>query len=181
MAVEQVLGVAAGVLLVFVLPGLALSKAIFPERRVRGPRAIERGVELAAMSLVLSVALTVVAGFALANAPGPGFAAAWSNPLLEVVLAAFTAVALAAAFARGAFDRVPPEAPVPEAAPGADDGWETLSALERLAADERHLRRALRRSRPESAEANRLRQELDAVIRRREEVERAREAEYASG
>jgi hypothetical protein len=178
MSVADALGAAAGVLLVFVLPGFALSKAIFPERRVRGPKAIERGVELAALSLVLSVSTTVLAGFALLN--GPGFSASWTNPLLEAVLAAVTAVALAAAWVRGAFAKVPPAGRPLEPAPGAEGGWELLSALEGLAREERHLRRALRRVPADGAEARRIRGELETVARQRSRLERAREAEYAS-
>jgi uncharacterized membrane protein len=107
----SLLEIVAGVLLVFVVPGYAITKATFPEWRLRGPEALLRAVEIGTLSLVLSVTVTILVGFVLGAAPGNYFQASWSDPLLEALLAAITGVALAAAVLRGAFRRVPPAAP----------------------------------------------------------------------
>ena len=47
----------AGGALLFVVPGFAVAKAVFPERRVRGAAGVRWALELAALALVLSVVL----------------------------------------------------------------------------------------------------------------------------
>jgi len=85
-------GVAGGLLLFFV-PGYALTKAVFPEWRVRGRNAGRRLVEVVTLSFVTSIGLTVVVGFGLLDLAPGGFSAAWSDPLLEAALAAVAGVA----------------------------------------------------------------------------------------
>src|SRR5579859_7954789 len=111
-----------GLLLLFFLPGLALTQAIFPEWRLRGEAAIERIVTTGALALVLSVALTVVVGFGLLNLP-VGFSAAWSDPLLEEILAGIAILGAFVAWRRGAYRRIAPAPPAIESLPGDADGW----------------------------------------------------------
>lgn len=150
-----------GILLLFVLPGLTLTQAIFPEWRFRGEVAIERAVTTAALALVLSVSLTVVVGFGLLNLP-VGFSAAWSNPLLEMVLAVVALAGAIVAWRRGAYRRVPPAAPPIESLAGDDDGWAAIRGLEALAREERRLKHAIRTA-PSDGEAARLRSRMDEV------------------
>jgi hypothetical protein len=171
--------VAAGLLLVFVLPGFTLAKAIFPEWRVRGAVAIERGVELATLSFLLSVVLTVLVGFVLAGVPSVGFHADWSDPLLEAVLAALAAVAFVVGWGRGAYRREAPVGPTPERAGGSEGGWELLRKLEQNARDSRRLRHQLRTAPKGSAESDRILAELESLEVKNEELRRSREREIA--
>jgi hypothetical protein len=167
-----------GLLLVFVLPGFAIGRATFPEWRFRGPDALLKVVETAALSLALSVGVTVLLGFGLLNLPGTGFAATWSNPQLEILLAAMTAIALAVAWVRGAFRSEPPAAPALEPLGGEDNAWETLRQVEALSREQRRLRHSLRHS-PDPREAERLRSEIDRVGGEIDLLRAGREAEYA--
>ncbi|MCI4336883.1 MAG: DUF1616 domain-containing protein [Thermoplasmata archaeon] len=137
---------ALGLLLVFLLPGYALTKAVFPEWRIRGAVAALRAVEILTLSLVLSIALTILVGFALLNLPGPGFAASWSDPLLELILSVITLVGLALGGVRGAYRKEPPPAPPLEPSPGADDGWALVTRLETIDRERRRAQHALRRA-----------------------------------
>lgn len=167
----------ASVLLFFVLPGLALSRAVFPEWRFRGAGGTEHIVETAAFSLVVSVSLTVVVGFALANSPGAGFSAAWTDPILQTVLFAITVVALGVAFARGAFNREPPSGSPREPSPPARD-WETLRELDRIARERGRILRAIQRASDDPKEVRRLEARLDELNVESERVKRRREAEF---
>ena len=169
---------AVGLALVFVLPGFAIGRATFPEWRFRGPDALTRVVETAALSLLLSVGVTILLGFGWLNLPGTGFAATWSNPTLELSLAAVTVVALVVAWGRGAFRRAPPPAPALEPEGGAEGAWETMRKAEGLAREERRLQHALRRP-PAGADVARLRADLDRVTEEIKALRAAREAEYA--
>jgi hypothetical protein len=166
-----------GVLLVFVLPGLALSRALFPEWRFRGPDGLVRVVETASLALILSVALTIVVGFGLLSSSA-GFSASWSDPALEAVLGVITVVGFAVAWLRGAFARVPPAARPLEPLGGEEGSAEALGRAEELLREERRLRHALRVAHDEASTA-RLQNDLSRV---RAEVRRlgtAREEEYA--
>ncbi|HEY6237938.1 MAG TPA: hypothetical protein VIZ68_01975 [Thermoplasmata archaeon] len=151
----------AGVLLLFVLPGLTTAKALFPEWRLRGPERLLRSVELGTLSLVLSVGYTVLLGFGLLNLP-VGFSAAWSDPLLEELLAIVTLGGFIVGWARGAYRKEPPPAPAPETSPGEDGAWEVVRSLEILAREERRIRHALRVDATGPTAAG-LRAELDRV------------------
>ena len=168
---------AAAILLFFVVPGLAISRAVFPEWRFRGPGGTEHAVETAALSLVLSVSLTVLVGFALANSPGAGFSASWSDPILQVVLFAITMLALAVAFIRGAFNREPPR-PIHPVVPVPNGDWATLRRLDRLARERSHVLRALRRARSDPEEVRRLESRLEELKTESDRVKRNREAEF---
>ncbi len=167
----------AGLLLLFFLPGLALTLAVFPEWRLRGAEGPERLAMTTALSVTMSVALTVVVGFGLLALPG-GFSAAWSDPLLEEVLAVVTIAGAVLAWRRGRFAREPPRpSPAPEA-PDEDGAWPAVRALEGLAREERRVRHALRIG-PETAETARLRQRLAELEEERRRITDARRADLA--
>jgi len=167
----------AGLLLVFVLPGFAVSRALFPEWRFRGPDGSVHLVETVALTLILSVALTILIGFGLLNTTA-GFSASWSDPVLETILAAITVVGLTVAWLRGAFARIPP-APRPlEPLPGEEGGAETLERGEELVREERRLRHALRVA-PDAASTARLEGDLGRVRAEARRLGAAREQQYA--
>jgi uncharacterized membrane protein len=169
----------AGLLLVFVLPGYAITKATFPEWRLRGPEALLRVVETGTMSLVLSVTVTILVGFVLGSVPGSYFQAGWSDPLLEALLAAITGVALVAAVLRGAFRRSPPPVPIAETASGEEAPFDVMRELEADRREARRLRHALRQLKADDPRRPRIEEELSATERRAQERMAAREAEYA--
>lgn len=168
-----------GLLLVFVLPGYTVAKATFPEWRVRGREAGERAVGLASLSLVLSVAITVLLGFALSVLPGGGFAATWSDPVLEAGLALVTVAGLGVGLVRGAYARDPPTVAAPEPLPGSDDGWGLVERLEGIDRERRRIRhRARTASLPPDAR-DRDTAALAALDDEAERIRARREAEYA--
>jgi hypothetical protein len=171
--------VVAGLLLVFALPGYAITKATFPEWRLRGPDALLRVVEVGTLSLVLSVTVTILVGFVLGNLPGSFFQAAWSDPLLEAVLTAITAIGLVVAVLRGGFSKSPPVAPVPEPSPGEGNPMPLLRALEENQRRARRLQHALRQLGPDDPGRPRLEAELADTQHRSQELRANREAEYA--
>jgi hypothetical protein len=168
----------AGFLLVFFLPGYAVSRAVFPEWRVRGERGLERGVELLTLSLIVSVVLTILLGFALLQT-SVGFQAGWSDPLLETALAAVATLAFVVGVFRGSYRRVPVPHHVPEDAPDTQGAWELVRDLEAKERELRRLRHALRSTRPGSPEAGELAERQQRLEVQRGELLRAREAEYA--
>jgi hypothetical protein len=167
----------AGLLLVFFVPGYCITKATFPEWRVRGPDGLRRLLEIATLSFVLSVVLTVLAGaILLAGGPG-GFQAYWTTPFLEVFLFGIAVLAFGVAVLRGAFWVVPPSAPRSDGSGGEEGAWELSRELDRLAHEERRLEHALRR--PSQDDPERVRQELERVRSERAALRARREAEYA--
>jgi len=170
----------AGGLLLFFVPGYAVTKALFPEWRVRGPEGGRRFLEIVTLSFVTSVGLTVVVGFGVLDLAPGGFAATWSDPVLEGALAAVALVALVAAFFRGAFARTPPRASRATETSREEGAWELSRELERLGRDERRLQHALRVASGSPTETGRLTAELDSVRAEREALRRKREDEYAS-
>jgi Protein of unknown function (DUF1616) len=175
----SLLEIFAGLLLVFALPGYAITKATFPEWRLQGPEALLRAVEIGTLSLVLSVAVTILVGFVLGVLPGNYFLAGWSDPLLETVLAAITGIGLVAAVLRGAFHRLPPSAPATEPDPGEEAPFALTRALEADRREARRLRHAIRALKADDPQRSRLEEELLATERRTQERLAAREAEYA--
>jgi hypothetical protein len=168
----------AGFLLIFFLPGYALSRAVFPDWRLRGERAIERGVELVTLSFVTSIVLTILTGFVLLQGP-TGFQADWSHPLLEVGLGTIAAGGFVIGALRGAYRREPPAAVALEPAPGADGAWELLRRFEANERERRRVVHELRRAPPGSAKAAELEERRRALEVKSAEMRRAREAEYA--
>ena len=169
-----------GALLLFFLPGYAVAKALFPEWRVRGPGGSRRLVEIVTLSFVTSIGLTIVVGYGLLSLAPGGFSAAWSDPVLEVALAAVTVVATGIAFARGSFAVTPPAARPAEDTGGEEGAWEISRELERLGRDERRLQHALRVASTSPTDTARLTAELAAVRAERESLRRRREEEYAA-
>ena len=167
-----------GLLLVFFVPGYAVTKATFPEWRIRGPEAALRLVETFSLALVLSVGLTVLAGSALLAAAPGGFRAYWTDPLLEAVLAAVAAVGFVAGWARGAYRREPPPSRPEE--PDESGAWEVSRQLDRIAREERRIAHQLRVHGEDSAERGRLRADLDRLAAEKAALQRRREAEYAT-
>ena len=102
------LEVVVGTPLLFFVPGYTVTKAIFPEWRVRGELAFRRLLEISTLGFVLSVVLTVLVGELLLAASPGGFQASWSDPVLESILAGVALVAFVAGFVRGGYARVPP-------------------------------------------------------------------------
>ncbi len=170
----------AGFLLVFFVPGYALTKATFPEWRIRGASAYLRLLETVTLAFVLSVVLTVLVGYVLlVGAPG-GFQADWADPVLELVLAGVAAIGFAVGGVRGAYRREAPPSPAPEGGSGDEGAWEVTRELEELGREERRLTHALRNRSGDSDEQTRLRSELDRLQVRREQLREHREAEYAT-
>ncbi len=167
----------AGLALVFFVPGYFVTKATFPEWRIRGPDGLRRLLEIGTLSFVLSVGLTVlVGGVLLAASPG-GFQAYWSDPVLEAGLTAVALLAFAIGWVRGAFARTPP-APHPLEPSGGEEGaWELSRELDRLAREERRLLHQLRTG-PES-EAARVKEEVARVRAEISSLQSQREAAYA--
>ncbi len=169
----------AGFLLLFFVPGYALTKALFPEWRLRGADWIRRAVEIGTLSFVLSVVLTVLVGYGLLAAAPGGFQAYWSDPVLEAILAGIAAIGLAAAWGRGAFARTPPAGPRPEGPPPEDGAWDLSRELDRLEAEARRVRHRLRTEVRDPAERDRLTARLEEIRSETLEIARRREAEYA--
>ena len=167
-----------GVLLVFALPGYATTRALFPEWRIRGERALLRAVEIGTLSLITSVGITVLVGFGLLNLSPIGFQASWADPELEVILAAIAALGFGLAAARGSFSRVPPAGQRLETEP--DGGWETLREMDRLGLAERRLLRTLQSSPPGSQEERDIRAQLDSIRSKVSELRSRQEAELAT-
>ena len=174
-ALEEVLGL----LLVFFLPGYTVTKAVFPEWRIRGTGALRRLVEVVTLSFVLSIVLTVLVGYLeLTFAPG-GFRAYWSDPVIEVSLIAIVFVAFVAGLARGAYRREPPTRPSVPGAEGEEGAFELTRKLDRLGREGRTIRHTLRVTAPSASERDRLEARLHEVENESAELERRREAEYA--
>ncbi|MGI0053962.1 MAG: hypothetical protein ACREC5_03115 [Thermoplasmata archaeon] len=169
----------AGGLLLFVLPGLTWSRAVFPEWRFRGPVGITRAVETATLSFLLSVSFTILVGFGLTFGAGSGFPSGWSDPVLEAILGGIAIVGLTTAAARGGLARTAPPAPPVEPAPGSDSPGPLLLELARLRRDERRIEHRLRQRDLSERERNRLSGELEQLRGREGTLRRGREAEFA--
>jgi len=169
----------AGGALVFFVPGYAVAKAVFPERRISAPGGRRWAVEVVTLGIVLSVVLTVVVGeLLLAGAPG-GFSASWTDPLLEASLAAVAVVAFAIGGLEGAYSRTPRTARPPPEDDGEDGAWELSDRLDRLQRERLHLDRELRHTpATDAAAVARLRQHRDEVVAEEATLRRRREEEY---
>lgn len=178
MTVGTLLEFAAGSLLLFFAPGYFVTKATFPEWRVRGDDALARAIEIGTLSFVLSVGLTVLVGYALLVGGPQGFQAAWSDPVLETVLFVVAIVAFGVGMGRGAYRKDPPVR-IPAPSPGEERPFELARELTQLDREEVRVRRALRRAETGEERAG-LERALDGLRARRTDLERRREAEYAS-
>ncbi len=166
---------AGGLLLLFVLPGALVAKAVFPERRVRGPNGLRWALELAALGLVLSVVLTVLVGELLLTVAPGGFHASWSDPLLEEALAGIAAVAFVAGWLQGAYART---APPPRASelPPEQDPWQLSVDLDRLQRQRLRLERQLARG--AGAAAPEIEGRLEELRRQERSLRERQEASY---
>jgi hypothetical protein len=178
MAVDPLESVAGGLLL-FAVPGLAWTRALFPEWRIAGPLAITRAVETATLGFLLSLSLTILVGFSLTFGPSAPFPSGWSNPELEEILAAIAAIGFVVALLRGGFAKEPPPAPAREPAGGADAPTPLLEEIAAIRTEERRVRHQLRKGGLAAGERTRLEGELEALRDRSDRLRRAREAEYA--
>jgi hypothetical protein len=179
MTSTNLLEAAAGLVLVFFLPGYATTRAIFPEWRLRGREAWRRGVEVVTLSFVLSVAWTLVLGYLLlAGFPG-GFQASWGDPQLELGLLLVTVVAFLAGWRLGAYGASAPSPPQLPPEPGGEGAWELGRHLDLLARDERRLRHELRVEGENGPRTASLKGQLLAVQEEGARLRREREAEYA--
>jgi len=180
MDLSSALEAVAGFLLVFFLPGYTVTKALFPEWRIRGPDAYLRLLEVVTLGFVLSVVLTILLGYLLLVGAPSGFQAYWSAPVLEGALAAVAVGGFAAGAARGSYARVPPPSRAPPAEPDGEEGaWELTRRLDRLSREERHIERTLRAPTERRSEESALRTRLAEIQAETRELERRREAEYA--
>lgn len=173
MALADIPEAIAGGALLFALPGLAVTRAVFPEWRFAGPGGLRRAVETATLGFVLSVALTVLVGGAILGIAPGGFSASWGNPLLEAALAAVTVLAFAVGAVEGAYGRHRPSTGAPEARPDEEGAWELSRALERL---DRQAAQLAPRAAAGNADAQR---ELTELGHERDRLASAREADYA--
>ncbi len=163
-----------GLLLVFFLPGFAVARAVFPERRILRPFSSIALVESIALGLVLSVAITILVGFAWLGS-SVGFQAGWSDPLVEATLAAVALVGFVVAYWRGSFARVPPVPATVEPNVPESDPIDLIRELERLHREERRIRHRLRTRTEGRADAER---ELEGVRSEIARLAAQREAEY---
>jgi hypothetical protein len=167
----------AGLAVLFLLPGFGLTAALFPERiRPARDRSLA-AVEVVALSVIVSVSVTILLGELLQTA-GPGFSASWSDPRLELLDLGLGLASLGVGAVRGAFRRSP-EPASPGEAP-ADLGWETLRSFERLAAEERRIERSLKRDGLDAAERAGLERRRELIRAERQALRERREREYAS-
>jgi hypothetical protein len=165
----------AGGALLFFLPGFAVAKAVFPERRVAGPGGVRWAVELVTLSFVLSVVFTVAVGYFLLVGSPSGFAAGWTDPLLEEALAALAIGAAVVGLLTGAYAKVPPPARGPPPEPGGSGAWELSRELDRLRRERREVERERRH---EPSRATELDRRLDRIRDEETALRARREAEY---
>ena len=170
---------ALGLLLLYAAPGFGLTAAVFPEKVRFRKGAWLSGLEVALLSVLSSVSLTIIFG-ELLQSIGPGFSASWSDPRLLLANGAVTIVGLAAGAVRGAFGGRTIPTPVPELERTDPTAWSTLRTLERLAREERKLARALRGAGLGAEERLGLEEELRSVRAERAALRESREGEYAA-
>jgi hypothetical protein len=167
----------AGGLLILLLPGLAWSRAIFPEWRIRGALAITHLVTTLTFAVVVSLALTIVVGSTLTGFAIAPYPAGWGDPVLEGILAAIALAGFVVALLRGGLRHgtLPGRASAPE--PEGPPPEHALAEAARLRAEGRRIRHRLR----DRDIAPRRREELDRQLAATEAavraLERRREAE----
>ncbi|MDE1820267.1 MAG: DUF1616 domain-containing protein [Euryarchaeota archaeon] len=166
--------------LFFFAPGYLMMKALWPEKRWKGPRGTMDALELLTGGFVASLSIFLVVGFVLGNTGT--FAAAPSDPVLEGVLATFALGFLALGWIRGAYRAEPPPAPsfVEPPLPGEEDVEPLLERFQALSRREREARRELRtaqRSGRASGDVERLKAELQELGDKRRRMEKEREEE----
>lgn len=166
----------AGGALLYVVPGFAVAKALWPDRRIAGPNGVGWALELAALSFVLSVVFTITVGYVLLGAAPSGFAAGWSDPILEEALTGLALVAGVAGLLEGAYARTPPLPRATEDEPGGLGAWELSRALDRLARERAALETEQRRT--AGAPREELGRRIERIAEEETALRRRREAEY---
>ncbi len=177
MSVAGAFEAVAGLLLVFFVPGYTVTKAMFPEWRIRGPSGLLRLLEIATLSFVLSVVLTVLVGYVLLVGTPSGFQAYWTSPVLEGALVVVALAAFLVAYFRGGFARVPPAVVPLEPSGGEEGAWELTRGLDRLGREERRLEHELRVR--TAGEGPGIQARLDEVRARSAALRAEREGQYA--
>jgi hypothetical protein len=167
-----------GLLLLYLLPGLGLSAAVFPERFRPAPERRRALLEVAVLSVVMSLSVTVLFGEAL-QASSLGFSATWSDPTLELLDGAVAVAGLAIGGMRGAFSAAPEAVGSPEN-PVAVAPWPALRRLEQLAREERTLTRSLRDASLSAPDRKDLERRRGAVTAERAELLAQREGDLAA-
>ncbi len=168
---------ALGLLLVYLLPGFGITRALFPERRVFRPWSAKELLEQTTASIVLSVGTAILVGYAWLGTT-TGVRAGWNDPLIELTLAVIAAAALAVAGGRGSFSREPPRGPPHTDGVTETDPMVLVHELEALSREERVLRHRIRVAGPGSNEAEPLAQELARVRAEAARLRAGREGEY---
>jgi hypothetical protein len=167
--------------LFFFLPGYLLMKALWPEWRIRGKAAVERGVTMVTGAVVSSTAMTILVGFVLGNTAS--FQAGPDNPLLEAVLLVLSVAFFLVGLWRGAYSKWPLPSPsyAEHALKGEDDTEAFVEEIEAIVREELRLKAEIKHAKRENPEkAERLKEELDAHVSRRRELEKARESQVNS-
>lgn len=178
MSAENVPFALAALALFFFVPGYLLMKALWPEKRWKGPEATIVALEMVTGGFLASLGLFLLVGFGLGNAGD--FEAGASDPLVEGILAAFALVFFLAGWFQGAYRKEPPPAPsfVEPPGPGEEDLGPLLDQFQTWSREERDLRREIHRLRREGGdpqELERRTEELEALKAKRKEAERERQ------
>ena len=170
------------IVLFFFLPGYLLVKALWPEKRWRGPQGAITAVEMLTGGFVASLGIFLIVGFVLGNTGQ--FYASPSSPTLEGILAVLAVIFLALGWIQGAYRKDPPPAPsfVEPPLPGEEDLEPMLGRFQEWAREERRLQREVHRARREgapSADRARLEEQLQELRAVRRKAERTREEELS--
>jgi hypothetical protein len=168
--------------LFFFVPGYLLVKALWPEKRWKGPEAPITALEMVTGGFLASLGLFLVIGFALGNTGV--FQAGPSDPLLEEILLGLSVLFLVVGWVVGAYRKEAPAAPsfVEPPGPGEEDLGPVLDQFQRWNREERDLRREIHRLRREGGSADALKQkqeELDGLRASRRQAEADRQRSLA--
>lgn len=167
--------------LFFFVPGYLMVKALWPEKRWRGPDRSAVALEMVTGGFVASLGIFLLVGFALGNTGN--FWASSSDPVLQEVLVAFALLFLGLGWFRGAFARDPPPVPrfVEPEGPGEEPVEPVVERFRRMMREEAKLEREIRQRRRAGAPAGEieaLQAELKSLRESRRKAEREREASY---
>lgn len=177
-----------GLVLIFLAPGYLLLEALFPGRRYFGPFHV---AALVAFSMVLSIAITILAG-TLLGFRGLFYGAQTGSPILELTLGGLSLVLFVVAWWRGAFPLLGRE--IEYDSPSERGEPEELTMLRDVRLEEERLRKEARRVRKRatgsrdhgvrgalSDAADELDRERTAVAKKAKELEkRAGERRYGA-
>lgn len=183
------LSLLVGLVLLFFAPGFALLHALFPGRRYFGPF---HPFALPALSVVASVAITILVGTVLGLLPGGPGGRGWFQgaktgaPVLEVALASVAIVLFAIAWWRGAFPLLGRERAYDNMAERGEP--EEVTMLRDLRLEEERLRKEASRVRRRASQSrdhgvkSALAEAAEDLDRERKDLERkAREVEARAG